>query len=82
MKDTPRDYTNLTAIAEYCGMTPYKDRFGILQPGEYSFKGLRAPVDLSACAEDEKSILRTAVEQLSQQIEDAYYEACERDSRS
>jgi len=79
MKDTPTDYEKLTAIAKHCGMVPYKNRWGISEEGKYTIDGLFAPVDLSACAEDEKSILRTALIQLSKQIDESYYDAIEKD---
>ena len=31
MKDTPRDYTKLTAIAKNCGMVEYK-KWGVIHP--------------------------------------------------
>ena len=79
MKDTPRDYTTLTIIAGHCGLIPYTDRYGKIVEGRYTLKGLNAPIDLSACAEDEKSILRTAVRQLSEQVDEAHHNAIERD---
>lgn len=79
MKDTPRDYTKLTAIAKNCGMVEYK-KWGVIQQGIYTIEGLEAPVDLSACAEDEKSILRTALKQLSESVDNSYYEAINRDT--
>lgn len=79
MKDTPRDYTKLTAIAKHCGMVPYTNRAGQIVVGKYTLKGLEAPVDLSTCAEDEKSILRTAVRQLSEQVNESYHDAIEKD---
>ncbi len=79
MKNTPRDYSRLTAIAKNCGMIPYTNRMGRPQVGMYCLGGLEAPIDLSACAEDEKSILRTAVKQLSEEVDEAYHNAIERD---
>lgn len=66
MKELNKDYTNMTAIAARLGLVPYN---GILNIGLYSYKGLNAPVDLSACAENEISILKTSVSQLSEHIE-------------
>jgi len=79
MKDTPRDYTKLTAIAKNCGMVEYK-KWGVIQQGIYTIEYLEAPVDLSACAEDEKSILKTVLKQLSDSIDNSYHEALERDT--
>ena len=79
MKDTPRDYRILTAMAKHCGMIPYVNRLGIEQVGKYSLEGFNAPIDLSACAEDEKSILRTAVRQLSERADEAYHNSIEKD---
>ena len=79
MKKTNMDYTRLTAIAKNCGMIPHKNRMGVIQNGFYTLEGLEAPIDLSACAEDEKSILRTAVKQLSAQVDEAHHNAIEKD---
>ncbi len=79
MKDTQRDYTKLTAMAKHCGIIHYTNRWGKIQEGKYTLEGFEAPIDLSACAEDEKSILRTAVRQLSEQADESYHNAIERD---
>jgi hypothetical protein len=63
----------MTAIAGFCGLVPYVDRYGKLKEGVYTMEGLHTPVDLSACAEDEKSILKTALKQLSEQIEEYFH---------
>ena len=68
----------MTIIAGYCGLVPYVDRWGKIKEGVYTIEGLHAPVDLSACAEDEKSILKTALRQLSEQAEESYQNAIER----
>jgi hypothetical protein len=79
MKSTgQRDYSILTRHAKNCGMVPYTNRFGKIEEGKYTLEGLNAPIDLSACAEDEKSILRTAVKQLSEQIDEAYHNSIEK----
>jgi len=78
MKYKPRDYTRLTETAKNCGMMPYKNKFGQTEKGIYTLIGLEAPVDLSACAEDEMSILRTAVKQLSEQADESYHYNIER----
>lgn len=79
MKAQKRDYTVLTQIAEKCGLKPFVDRMGRNPEGQYSFGHLYAPVDLSACAEDEVSILKTAVEQLSKDVDESYHNSIERD---
>ncbi len=81
MKFRNKDYTRLTAMAKNCGMIPYMNRWGKIEEGKYTLEGLEAPIDLSACAEDEKSILRTAVRQLSEQVDESYHNAIERDLR-
>lgn len=59
MKSTLKDYVNLTIIAGFCGLLPSNIE------GKYYFQSNPSiPIDLSACAEDEKSIYRTAIEQL------------------
>ncbi|MFA7307620.1 MAG: hypothetical protein WC026_13210 [Hyphomicrobium sp.] len=63
MKDSKRDYTKLTAIANTFDLTPYTQR-GQVQEGLYNYKGLRIPIDLSACAEDAISIIKTVLKQL------------------
>ena len=70
-----RDYTILTQIAAHCGLVPYEGREG---SGKYSIEGLYAPVDLSACAEDEKSILKTTVKQLSEQVDEHFHSGLEK----
>lgn len=79
MKDTPRDYALLTAHAKNCGMIPYTGRDGKEREGYYTLEGLTAPVDLSACAEDEKSILRTALKQLSEEADESFHQMIEKD---
>ena len=79
METQEKDYTMMSILAGYCGLVPYIDRWGNIKDGVYAMAGLNAPVDLSACAEDEKSILKTAVKQLSEQIEESYQNAIERD---
>ena len=79
MKDTPRDYTKLTEIAKSLGMMPHKNRWGMVEAGKYTLYNFHAPIDLSACAEDEKSILKTALRQLSERADNAYNDAIERD---
>jgi hypothetical protein len=63
-----RDYTKMTAIAVNIGFTPYFHPITGLMEGKYTYKGYKIPIDLSASAEDEKSILKNAVEQLCEQI--------------
>ncbi len=79
MKDTPRDYTKLTGIAKFCGMIPYTNRMGKIEDGKYTLEGFEAPIDLSACAEDEKSVLKTAVRQLSEEVNESYHNGIEKD---
>lgn len=79
MKKNERNYDNLTEIAKKCNLVPYSNRFGRTFEGSYSLQGCEAPIDLSACAEDEVSILKTALEQLSKSVDDAYHSSLERD---
>jgi hypothetical protein len=79
METEEKDYSRMTIIAGYCGLVPYIDRYGKIKDGVYTMVGYHAPVDLSACAEDEKSILKTALKQLSEQIDESYHNAIERD---
>lgn len=79
METQEKDYTIMTAIAGFCGLVPYVDRWGKIKEGVYTIEGLHAPVDLSACAEDEKSILKTAMRQLSEIIDNSFHMAIERD---
>ncbi len=80
--NTDRDYSTLTQIAKFCGLVPYVGRTGQVEAGKYTMEGLNAPVDLSACTEDEKSILKTALKQLSEQADEAYHNNIERDLKS
>lgn len=75
MENEDRDYAALTEIAKHCGMVPYKNRWGEIEKGTYTTEGFEAPVDLSACKEDEKSILKTAVKQLSERLNEAYHDS-------
>ena len=77
-KDGIRDYTKMTQIAALCGMTPYLGRNGKVEEGRYALVGKQAPVDLSACAEDKESILKTALQQLSEQVDEAWHIAVEK----
>lgn len=79
MKKNERNYDNLTEIAKKCNLVPHTNRFGRASEGVYTLEGYEAPIDLSACAEDEISILKTALEQLSKSIDDAYHMAIESD---
>jgi hypothetical protein len=79
METQEMDYSRMTIIAGYCGLVPYTDRFGKVKEGVYTIEGLNAPVDLSACAEDEKSILKTALRQLSEIVDESYHMGIERD---
>ena len=64
MKHTQKDYTKLNLIANKLGFVQYIFKKEIKE-GFYTLKGLDAPIDLTACGEDEISILKTAVRQLS-----------------
>ncbi len=77
MKKTLADYARLTEIAAHCGLVPHKYSDGKIKEGFYTMEGLHAPVDLSACAEDEKSILKTALKQLSEMADDSYHAGIE-----
>ncbi len=79
MKPIKRDYQELTAHALNCGMEPFKNRNGNIEEGIYTLIGKNAPVDLSACAADEKSILRIALKQLSEQADELYHAGIEND---
>lgn len=79
MKKNGRNYDNLTEIAKKCNLVPHLDRIGHIVEGSYTLEGYEAPIDLSACAEDEVSILKTALEQLSKFIDDVYHMSIERD---
>lgn len=78
MKKIKFDYTNMTKLAEKLGLVPYIGRGGRVEEGKYTLEGLNAPVDLSACAEDEISILKTALKQLSEESDNAYHMSIER----
>lgn len=74
-----KDYTNLNRLAEKCGFVPSTNRMGQIELGIYTLKGYEAPVDLTECPENEFSILKTAVEQLSIQVNESYHNSIERD---
>ncbi len=81
MKPRYIDYTALTAAAAKLGFVPYTNRFGTAC-GLYTMQGLQAPVDLSASATDELSILRNAVKQLSEDADESYNAGIEKDLMS
>lgn len=68
MKTGTRDYTNLNTVALKCGLLPYSVNGDVIE-GFYIRDGLKSPIDLTSCAEDEKSVLLTAVHQLTEQIQ-------------
>ncbi len=73
------DYTALTQHAAHCGMVPATNRLGQVVDGFYTLKGYNAPVDLTASALDEKSIMRNALKQLSQSVDEAFHNSIESD---
>lgn len=74
MKPQKRNYTNLNELAIKLGFVPTK------REGKYLVNGTSTvEVDLSACAENENAILRTAMIQLAEQVEDYYFQARERE---
>ena len=79
MKTTQRDYTKMTELCEKLGMSKYTNRMGNVVDGFYTLNGMEAPVDLTACAEDETSILKTALKQLSEQCDESYHQSIEKD---
>lgn len=79
MKKESIDYTKMTELCAKLGMVPYSDRMGQIKPGVYTLQGLAAPVDLSASAEDEISILKNAVRQLSEEANEAWHRMVEMD---
>ena len=78
METQEKDYTSMTVIVGFCGLVPFIARWGKVIDGVYTIDGLHAPVDLSACAEDEKSILKTALRQLSERVDGFYQMDIER----
>lgn len=80
MKEIKRDLDKMTAFAKNCGMKPYVNRMGEIEPWLYVLDGYYyASVDLSACAYDEKSILRTALKQLTEVVDENYNNFIEMD---
>lgn len=56
---------NLTKIAHKCGLEASKDKAGF-----FKVAGTSTEIDLTACASNEKAILKTAMIQLAERIED------------
>lgn len=68
MKSKSFSFSNLlslTKIAHKCGLEASKDK-----PGFFKVVGTSTEVDLTACATNEKAILKTAMMQLAEKIED------------
>lgn len=64
MKYTERDYTNLTEVAKLCNLSPVIAEENSIIKGRYTFNDAKFQFDLSACAENEKSIFKTCIKQL------------------
>ncbi len=75
-----RDFTLLDICAGHCGLVPYYEYTGAKHRGLYSLPDKQAPIDLSECAEDEKSILKAALVQLSEKVNDDFWETIEEQS--
>jgi hypothetical protein len=82
MRSTKRDYTNMTKVAAELGLEPYSDRIGNVVRGFYTLEGLNAPIDLTASAENDVAILKNALRQLSEQVDESYHRMIEGDLRS
>lgn len=78
MKTSKKDYTELTKIAKKLNMVPYIDRWGKTIKGQYTLDLHNAPIDLSACDNEEKSILLAALQQLSKDVDDSFHDSIER----
>lgn len=74
-----KDFTQMTIIASLCGMIPYEDHMGQIHDGVYTMNGLHAPVDLSAANETVEDILKTAIKQLSEKVDESYNMGIEKD---
>ncbi len=81
MNKTVSDYTRLTDIAKSLGFVQHLELLLTPVPGFYTLNGFRAPVDLTACAEDEISIMKTAISQLSERVDADYWERIEESDR-
>ncbi len=73
-----KDYTKLTAVCAGLGIVPCTDTRCQIIPGFYELKPYNAPIDLTACGEDEISILKTALYQFSKQADDDWHNAIEK----
>ncbi len=74
-EDNNRDYSRLTIIAGFCGLRPSEDSEGFYYFENYP----HVKIDLSACAEDEKSIMRTAINQMAERLDNIWHDGVERD---
>jgi hypothetical protein len=67
-EDKNRSYENMTKLAGMCGMIPYIDARGNVLPGIYKIPGTEIQIDLTACAENVVSILKTACQQMADKV--------------
>lgn len=74
-----QDYSTMTKLAAKLGLIQYKDRMGRDIPGFYTMEDLEAPIDLTASAHNEVSILKNALRQLSETVNESYHQSIERD---
>ncbi len=77
--ESERDFGAMTALAFTLGFFPAQTRSGDPKPGFYRYKHTQAQVDLTACDLKREAILRTAVEQFAEQIDEAYQANIEKD---
>ena len=77
-----RDYRGITAIAAELGFREATDRSGAMKAGFYRYKDTHAEVDLTACDSSLEAVIKTAFDQLAEQIDNAYHYGIESDLNS
>lgn len=77
--DEERDYKAIAAIVLELGFQQAMDRFGNPRIGFYRYRNTHAEIDLTACATDLKSIVKTAFDQFAEQIDNVYHCGIEND---
>lgn len=77
-----RDYTDIAAIAARFGFKQAFDRMGAIRNGFFVYKDTRAQVDLTACACTEEAVIKTALDQLAEEVDSAHNHGIEHDLNS
>jgi hypothetical protein len=77
-----RDYSAIAAIAARFGFRQSNDRFGSPKSGFFQYRDSHAEADLTACDCTDEAVIKTILDQFSEQIDDMHHSAIEHDLNS